>query len=73
MHFTYKGYIGHATWDDEAKLFHGNVELKKDIVTFQGANAQELEQALKDSIDDYLEFCQKLGELPERPFSNINC
>lgn len=65
----YKGYVGHVEYDDEAKIFHGDVLGIKDVVTFQGKNVDEIEQAFKDSIDDYLSFCKKRGEEPDKPFS----
>ncbi len=54
----YKGYWGEVTFDDEAKIFHGEVIGLKDVITFQGKNVDEIEQAFKDSIDDYLTWCQ---------------
>lgn len=65
----YKGYQGTVTYDDEAKIFHGEVIGLKDMITFQGTTVDELEQAFKDSIDDYLEFCEKKGRAAEKPFS----
>lgn len=65
----YKGYIGHVEYDDEAKIFHGEVVGLRDIITFQGKSVDELEQAFKDSVDDYLEWCKELGEKPEKTFS----
>lgn len=54
IRIKYKGYLGNAVYDDEAKLFHGEVIDLKDIITFQGTTISELEQAFKDSVDDYL-------------------
>lgn len=65
----YKNYIGHVEYDDEAKIFHGKVLGIKDVVTFQGTNVDEIEQAFKDSVEDYLAFCKERGEEPDRPFS----
>ena len=65
----YKGYTGHVEYDDEAKIFHGEVLGIKDVVTFQGTSVIEIEQAFKDSVDDYLAFCDERGEEPDRPFS----
>ena len=64
-----KGYTGHADFDDEAGLFHGEVLDLRDVVTFQGKTVDELEQAFRDSVDDYLEFCASRGEEPDKPFS----
>lgn len=65
----YKGYQGTVIYDDEAKIFHGEVIGLKDMITFQGTSVEELEDAFKDSIDDYLEFCKKKKRAPEKPFS----
>jgi len=65
----YKGYIGEVDFDNEAKIFHGNVIGLKDVITFQGSSVKELEQAFKDSIDDYLEWCKERNEKPEKAFS----
>ena len=55
----YKGYIGQVVYDENAKIFHGDVIGLKDVITFQGESVGELEQAFKDSVDDYLEFCKQ--------------
>ena len=65
----YKGYRGGVEFDDEAGLFHGEVLDLKDVITFQGKSVDELEQAFRDSIDDYLAFCEELGEEPDKSFS----
>ncbi len=57
----YKGYNGQVTYDEEAKLFHGEVVGLRDVITFQGTSVVELEQAFKDSVDEYLDFCKELG------------
>ncbi len=62
----YKGYIGCLQYDDEAKLFHGEVIGLKDVITFQGIAVKELEQAFHDSVDDYLSRCKERGEKPGR-------
>jgi len=61
----YKGYKGHVELDAEAGLFHGEVADTRDVITFQGTSIQELEQAFRESVDDYLAFCAKRGEAPE--------
>ena len=65
----YKGYTGRVDFDDEADLFHGEVLGLRDVVTFQGRTVEEVKQAFRDSVDDYLEFCAKRGEQPEKPFT----
>lgn len=65
----YKGYTGYVVYDDEARLFHGEVAAIKAVITFQGITVDEIEQAFKDSIDDYLEWCKARGKEPEKPLS----
>ncbi len=65
----YKGYIGRVIYDDEAKIFHGQVIGLKDIITFQGESVKEIDQAFHDSIDDYLSWCKERGEKPEKTYS----
>ena len=65
----YKGYIGIVTYDDEAKIFHGDVIGLNAVITFQGTTVKEIEQAFKDSINDYLEWCKERGKAPEKTYS----
>ena len=63
----YKGYLGMVEADDG--VFAGRVVGLRDIVTFEGSTFAEVEQAFRDSIDDYLAFCAERGEPPDRPYS----
>ncbi len=58
----YRGYTGHVEYDDEAEIFHGEILGIKDVITFQGRSVEEIEQPFRDSIDDYLAFCEQRGE-----------
>ncbi|MFN0055013.1 MAG: type II toxin-antitoxin system HicB family antitoxin [Planctomycetales bacterium] len=65
----FKGYVGKVEFDDEAGIFHGEIINTRDVITFQGKSVAELTRGFRDSVDDYLEFCQQRGEAPEKPFS----
>ena len=66
----YKGYLtGPIEFDEDAGLFSGTVVGLRDVVHFAGSTAQELAQAFRDSVDDYLSFCEERGAVPERPYS----
>lgn len=65
----YKGYIGKVELDDEAEVFHGEVINTRDVITFQGKSVAQLTKAFRESIDDYLAFCEQRGEAPDKPFS----
>ena len=66
---TYKNYVAKVDFDAEAKFFHGEVIGTRDVITFQGKSVSELEKAFKDSIEDYLEFCETKKKEPEKSFS----
>lgn len=57
----HRGYRGHVVFDPEAGLFHGEVLDTWDVITLQGTSVQELEEAFRDSVEDYLEFCRARG------------
>lgn len=65
----YKGYVGKVEFDDDAGIFHGEVINTRDVITFQGTTVEEIRQAFKDSVEDYLDFCAQLGHAPEKPFT----
>jgi predicted HicB family RNase H-like nuclease len=65
----YKGYVGKVDFDDEAAIFHGEVINTRDVITFQGESVTELQQAFRESVDDYLAFCKGRNETPDKPFS----
>jgi len=66
---NYKGYTGKVNYDDEARIFHGEILDTRDVITFQGRSVEEIEKAFRESVDDYLEFCIERGEQPDKPFS----
>ena len=65
----YKGYTGKVEFDDDGDIFHGEVIGLRDVITFQGKTVDEVKQAFCESVDDYLAFCAKRGEEPEKPFT----
>lgn len=65
----YKGYAGVVAYDDEAKLFHGEVVSTRSVITFQGTSVQEIEREFRVSVDSYLDWCAERGKQPEKPYS----
>lgn len=64
----YKGYVAVVNYDEEAKIFSGEVTNTVDVITFQGESVIELEKAFHDSVDDYLEFCLSRNEQPSKAY-----
>lgn len=63
----YKNYTSTISFDEECKIFSGEVINIQDVITFQAESLTELEKAFHDSVDDYIEFCQSRNEEPETP------
>lgn len=65
----YKGYTANIEYSSEDKVFLGKLANIKDVILFEGHNPEEIERAFKEAVEDYLESCRKLGDLPEKPYS----
>lgn len=66
---THRGYTGHAEYHPEDRVFHGRILEIDDVVTFEGRSVDELEQAFRDSVEEYLAYCEETGRRPDKPFS----
>ena len=67
---TYKRYSGIIEFDDQARIFHGEVVGLRDVITFQGRSVEELEKAMAESVDFYLAWCAERAKTPEKPSSD---
>ncbi len=65
----YKGYTGRVAFDDEAMVFHGRVVGIGHVITFEGRTVEEVLQAFRESVDDYLAWAEQDGFEPEIPFT----
>lgn len=63
----YRGYAAAVGFDGTSGMFHGEVLNLRDVITFQGASAAEVQQAFAASVEEYLAFCKARGEEPEGP------
>jgi|1185.fasta_scaffold270850_2 predicted HicB family RNase H-like nuclease len=68
MSLSYKGYTAGPIELDDGVLSTVVVGLK-DVIHCEGISADELVQAFRDSIDDYLALCAADGVEPERSYS----
>jgi predicted HicB family RNase H-like nuclease len=65
--FEYKGFRGRIFYEDGDLAFHGMVVGLRDVIHFQGCSIAELEQAFRESVDDYLQWLEAEGARPETP------
>ena len=64
----YKGYHASVKYDDEDKIFVGEVFGIVDSLNFHGASVGELEEMFHQSIENYLSICAQVGKDPDKEF-----
>jgi predicted HicB family RNase H-like nuclease len=65
----YKGYVAVFEFDPTVDAFHGEVANTVDTITFEGRSVDELRAAFHESVDDYLELCEREGRRPDHPYA----
>ena len=66
---AYKGYLAEVTIDEESGLLFAETIGMRDGVTAQAETFIQLKAEFAISINDYLAWCEELGEQPEKPYS----
>ncbi len=66
---TYKTYSARIDYDDEDKIFTGQIAGIRDGVGFHADNVEALEIAFHEAVDDYIETCAKIGKTPQKAYS----
>ncbi|MFA5551259.1 MAG: type II toxin-antitoxin system HicB family antitoxin [Trueperaceae bacterium] len=66
---TYRGYTGVVEIDVEAGVLAGTVLGLRDIIHFEGTTVAAVTKAFHDSVDEYLAWCEELGQEPDKPYS----
>ncbi len=51
---VHKGFRGTIEWSENDKCYHGRVLSVKDIVSYEGADEDELVVDFKNAVDSYL-------------------
>lgn len=65
LDLTYKGYRGGAAYSSPDDVFYGKLQGIRALVSYEGGSVEELQVAFEEAVDDYLEFCGQIGEVPE--------
>ena len=66
---VYKGYSASMEFDPDDKIIVGHVLNIDDIIGFHAESVDAFEKAFHQSIDDYLQACEQLEQVPEKPAS----
>ena len=52
----YKGHFGAIEYSEDDGVFFGRLQLIRDLVTYESTNAEGLEAAFRDAVNDYLDL-----------------
>ncbi len=66
---SYRGYSAVIEYDDEDGLFFGHLAGIRDGAGFHGQTVDQLRQAFREAVDDYIETCAKIGKSRQKPYS----
>jgi len=64
----YKNYLGSVEYSAEDKVFYGQLLHIRSLINYEGTDADSLESAFREAVDDYLETCKAEEIKPEIPF-----
>lgn len=67
--FTYKGYVATISYDRNSNLFQGKVEGVISDLSFEDTTVDGLDKKFKETIDEYLCWCEENGREPEEQFT----
>lgn len=66
---TYKSFTAKVEFSADDNLFVGRLLGVKDIVTFHGETVDELNSSMKETVDFYIEVCEKAGKKAKKNYS----
>lgn len=64
---NYKGYTGSCGWSVDDRCYFGVVGGIADLVTFEAPTRQEMPEAFRQAVDEYLQLCADQGRKPGTP------
>lgn len=67
QYLKYKGYHGTVEPQIGDGTLFGKVTYIRDLVTYEADTLPKLVKEFHQSVDAYLEDCEKLGKVPDRP------
>ena len=65
----YKGYYTKIEYDARDGILHGKIEGITDLIDFESESAEDIQDAFREAVDDYLDFCDQVGKCPDKTYS----
>lgn len=63
--YIYKGYGCTVKYDPKDHIWYGKIDDINDLVNFYTKKFTNIDKVARDAIDDYLDFCARVGKEPE--------
>ncbi len=54
----YKGYLGSVNYNDEDKIFYGQVKYIRSLISYEGHDVESLQKSFHEAVEDYLELAR---------------
>jgi len=67
----YKGYHTKVEFIAENRILYGKIEGINDLVTFETSDSNNVEKEFHAAVDDYLAFCEEIGQSPDKECSGV--
>ena len=64
----YKGYYANIEYNAADHILFGKIEGINDLVNFESDDPNKIEDEFHIAVDDYLAFCEDIGQNPEKPY-----
>ena len=66
---NYKNYHGSMEVSIEDGVINGRILYIQDVITYESPDVAGVKAAFEAAVDRYLQFCDEVGDKPEKPFS----
>lgn len=66
---SYKGFTAKIEFSADDNVFFGRLLGTRDIVTFHAETVEELKDSMRETIDFYIETCEKNGKKVKKSYS----
>ena len=67
----YKGYHTKVEYIAENNCLYGKIEGINDLITFEAYDLGNVEKEFHAAVDDYLTFCEEIGQEPEKEYKGV--
>lgn len=65
--YIYKRYGCTVKYDPNDHIWYGKIDDISDLVNFHTKKFINIDEVARDAIDNYLDFCARVGKEPEKP------